>query len=115
MSFSGLGFWRKFPAIYFGPGLSPIVIFSALFGLCIFSREKNVFLEIRDLEKVPGHLLLTCTIASFDFLHTLWLLHSVKEKKQGKKMSFSEVRVLEKVLENLLCIQGKDNFPSFQL
>jgi hypothetical protein len=58
------------------------------------------FLEIRDLEKDPGHLLLTCTISSCDFLHALWLLHSVKEKKQGKKMSFSEVRVLEKVLES---------------
>jgi hypothetical protein len=100
MSFSELGFWRKFRAIYFGPALSPIVIFFALFGLCIFSREKMSFSEIRDLEKVPGHLLLTCTIPSFDFLHTLWLLHSVKEKNQGKKMSFSEVRVLEKVLEN---------------
>jgi hypothetical protein len=41
MSFLELGLWRKFPAIYFGPELSPIVIFSALLGLCILSRRKN--------------------------------------------------------------------------
>jgi hypothetical protein len=69
-------------------------------AFAFFQGEKMSFSEIRDLEKVPGHLLLTCTISSCDFLHTLWLLHSVKEKKQGEKMSFSEGRVLEKVLES---------------
>jgi hypothetical protein len=52
---------------------------SLAFAFC--HGKKMSFSEIRVLEKVPCHLLLTCIIPNCGFLHTLWPLHFFKEEK----------------------------------